>query len=303
MGIYAETSLVQIAQIEEARAAIRRARLHGKTIGFVPTMGALHAGHAHLIEQAAQATDFVVVSIFVNPTQFGPSEDFERYPRTLESDLMVCERSGARLVFRPSVAEMYPFNQGDTRVELPNSSSLLCGAFRPGHFQGVATVVLKLLNIVAPDIAFFGEKDFQQLVIVKQMVADLNVPASIRGVPTVREPDGLALSSRNRYLSTAERAAATVLWRALQAAARVVECGEDDATRVRQILGGTIELESCARLQYADVVDSRSLQSLERLSENCEARAMVAAFVGTTRLIDNIGLPAARPKLEAQACS
>ncbi len=284
-------SLVQT--IAALRSVLDEKRSLKKTIGFVPTMGALHAGHARLIETAAQHTQTVVVSIFVNPTQFGPHEDFDRYPRTLEADLEVCSRAGASLVFAPDATQVYPTGPNATGVEVPHLGDVLCGAHRPGHFKGVATVVLKLLNIVSPDIAFFGEKDFQQLAIIRRMVADLNVPVEIRGVATVREPDGLALSSRNRYLSPADRRVAPVLWQALQAAATAARRGEDEPDAIRQILRATLESHSRVKLQYAEVVDAETLRSPRRFEPQREARALVAAYLGSTRLIDNIALPRA----------
>ncbi len=248
--------------IPEIRSRVRLARAEGKSIGLVPTMGALHEGHGRLIEACRRDSDFVVVSIFVNPTQFGPSEDLSRYPRTLDSDLKLCVSAGAEAVFHPEVEEMYPSGRLETFVEVPGLSDRLEGASRPGHFRGVATVVLKLLNIVGPDLAHFGEKDFQQLRVIQRLVADLDVPVEIRGVPTVREPDGLALSSRNRYLDPAQRVAAGVLWKALEAGREAVERGERSADRIRQILSRTVESERQAELDYAEVADAETLEPL-----------------------------------------
>ncbi len=283
--------LPTVETIAEVRAAVRTARVQKKLIGFVPTMGALHDGHAALIEACRKEAGFVVVSIFVNPTQFGPDEDFDRYPRTPEADLALCAEAGADVVFQPGVERMYPTGPSATFVEVPGLSSALEGAARPGHFRGVATVVLKLLNIVGPDVAHFGEKDYQQLLVIRRLVADLNVPVEIHGVPTVREPDGLALSSRNRYLDADDRRAAAVLWRALQEATTAVAAGEREADRVRQILRTAVESEGRTRLEYAEVADAATLEPLAILEPGRPARALLAARVGPARLIDNAALP------------
>jgi len=266
--------------------AVAIARGESRSVGLVPTMGALHDGHARLIQAARRDCDVVAVSIFVNPTQFGPTEDFARYPRTLDHDLRICSESGASLVFAPSVQTMYPDGPLGACVEVPGLSDVLEGAIRPGHFRGVATVVLKLLNIVGPDVAHFGQKDYQQLLVIRRMVADLDVPVEIRGVPTVREPDGLAMSSRNRYLGPEDRAAAVVLSRALDDAREAVRKGERSADRVRQILRSRIESQGRARLDYAEVADAATLAPLETLGEH-PAVALLAARVGPARLIDN----------------
>ncbi len=278
--------------IPGVRHAVAEARRDGRTIGLVPTMGALHEGHAALIREAAARTDFVVVSIFVNPTQFGPGEDFARYPRNLEGDLAICDAAGAGGVFHPEVEEMYPHGKGHAFVEVEGVTESLEGPIRPGHFRGVATVVLKLFQIVAADVAFFGEKDYQQLVVVRRMVEELNLPIAIEAVPTVREPDGLALSSRNAYLSVEERARAAVLWRALSSARAAVAGGEASGDRIRQILRRTLESEvGLPDIDYAEVVDSESLMPLERVDGSRAARALVAVRLGKTRLIDNTPLP------------
>ncbi|HZW32583.1 MAG TPA: pantoate--beta-alanine ligase [Isosphaeraceae bacterium] len=273
--------------IEVVRRAVAAARRAGGTIGLVPTMGALHDGHLRLIERCRAESDLVVVSIFVNPTQFGPSEDLERYPRTLAEDCARCDAAGAEVIFAPQVATIYPHGTGSTFVEVPGLSDVLEGASRPGHFRGVATVVLKLFAIVGPDRAYFGQKDYQQQVLIRRMVADLHVPVAITTVPTVREPDGLALSSRNRYLNPAQRRAATVLARALERAGQAVVQGERIGNRVRQILRETIESEPLARLDYAEVADAETLAPLDELGPQRPAVALVAAWVGSTRLIDN----------------
>jgi pantoate--beta-alanine ligase len=285
------SGLVLVRSVAEVRALVRSARAEGNSMGLVPTMGALHEGHAHLIEACRRDADFVVVSIFVNPAQFGPSEDLGRYPRTLEADLRLCASAGASVVFHPEVVEMYPSGRLETFVEVPGLSDRLEGEARPGHFRGVATVVLKLLNIVGPDLAHFGEKDFQQLLVIQKLVEDLDVPVEIRGVPTVREPDGLALSSRNRYLDPAQREAATVLSRALQGGIRAVLGGERSADRVRQVLRQTVESERRAELDYAEVADAETLEPLSSLDGPRPARLLIAARVGPARLIDNAGLP------------
>jgi pantoate--beta-alanine ligase len=276
-----------VESIEAVRGAVAAARRAGGTIGLVPTMGALHDGHLRLIERCRAESDLVVVSIFVNPTQFGPSEDLERYPRTLAEDCARCAAAGAEVVFAPQVATIYPHGTESTFVEVPGLSDVLEGASRPGHFRGVATVVLKLFAIVGPDRAYFGQKDYQQQVLIRRMVADLHVPVAITTVPTVREPDGLALSSRNRYLTPAQRRAATVLARALERAGQAVLQGERIGNRVRQILRETIESEPLARLDYAEVADAESLAPLDELGPQRPAVALVAAWVGSTRLIDN----------------
>ncbi len=257
-------------------------------MGLVPTMGALHDGHVKLVEQCRTEAGFVVVSIFVNPTQFGPSEDFSRYPRTLETDVARCQEAGADLIFAPTAATMYPRGLGATFVEVAGLSDVLEGACRPGHFRGVATVVLKLFEIVAPDFAHFGAKDYQQQLVIRTMVDDLNLPLAIRVVDTVREPDGLALSSRNRYLDPAQRAAAVVLSRALMRAQEAVRDGLRDGDRVRQILRETIEYERLANLEYAEVADADTLEPLGTWVPGRRVVALLAVRIGTTRLIDNM---------------
>lgn len=271
--------------IREVRSAVATAKRAGRAVRLVPTMGALHAGHASLIRSAHAAGGYVVVSVFVNPLQFGPAEDFDRYPRTLEADAEVCRDSGADLVFAPAASEMYPRAQL-TFVDLELVTETLCGASRPGHFRGVATVVSKLLNIVQPDAAYFGEKDAQQLAVIRRMVKDLDFPIEVHGVPTVREADGLAVSSRNRYLSVQEREAALILQRALQTARRLLLAGERDARRVREEMRAVINREPLARLDYAEVVDPEAMQPVEELGGS--VLLAVAAFFGNTRLIDNL---------------
>ena len=274
-----------VTTIADVRRAVSGAHAQGQTVGFVPPMGALHEGHAALVRAAREQTGFVVVSIFVNPTQFGPKEDFAKYPRTLEADRELCAKAGADLVFAPPVEEMYPTNSF-TFVDVSELGKHLCGASRPGHFRGVCTVVLKLLNIVRPDAAFFGAKDFQQARIIQQMARDLNAPTEIRVEPTVREPDGLALSSRNRYLSPAERAVAPRIQQALQATRARAAAGEIDAARLESALAAELATIPGARVDYASVVDAETLQPLARLDR--PAVAAVAVFLGSTRLIDNV---------------
>ncbi len=274
--------------VAEVREQVRGARRRGQVVGFVPTMGALHDGHARLVEKARESSGFVVVSIFVNPTQFGPSEDYSRYPRTLDADFARCEAAGADLVFAPEAETLYPRDgRSMTYVEVPGITEILEGASRPGHFRGVATVVLKLFAIVEPDLAFFGAKDYQQQVVIRRAVEDLNLAVEVRTVETVREQDGLAMSSRNRYLDLEERRTAGVLWRALERARSAVSAGETDAKRVRHVLTETIESQQGAVLDYAEVVDAATLGPLEILAPGRRAVALLAVRIGTTRLIDN----------------
>jgi pantoate--beta-alanine ligase len=276
------------ATVAEVRAAVADARRRGLTVGFVPTMGALHEGHASLIRAARASSGFVVVSVFVNPTQFGPNEDFARYPRTLEADRRLSAEAGADLVFAPSAAEMYP-ERSVTFVEVKELDAELDGPARPGHFRGVCTVVLKLFNIVAPDVAHFGAKDFQQARIITQLVRDLNVPVAVRVEPTVREADGLAMSSRNRYLSAAERALAPRIHQALQRAKARALAGEIDAARLESGLAAELAAIPGARVDYARVLDAETLRPVGRLDPATRpAVAAAAVFLGTTRLIDNV---------------
>jgi pantoate--beta-alanine ligase len=272
------------ATVDAVRHAVHAARGRGLSVGLVPTMGALHAGHVSLIRTARAETDFVVVSIFVNPTQFGPNEDLARYPRPLERDLQLCAAEGVGLVFLPEPAAVYPPGFR-TYVEVEGLGEVLCGASRPGHFRGVATVVLKLLNIVQPDVAFFGMKDAQQVRVLEQLVADLNVPVRICRCPTVREPDGLALSSRNQYLDAEQRRHAVVLSQALAEVRRRVEDGERDAGALERHVAGRVAATPGARLDYAAVVDFDTLQRVQRLRGT--ALVALAVFFGSTRLIDN----------------
>jgi pantoate--beta-alanine ligase len=277
--------------IAEVRRAVAQARQQGLSVGLVPTMGALHAGHASLIRAARAETGLVVVSVFVNPAQFGPNEDFTRYPRTWDHDLEVCAREGVDLIFAPEAETVYPPGFR-TYVEVHDMQDVLCGPGRPGHFRGVATVVLKLFNMVQPDVAYFGQKDAQQARIVRQMVRDLDVPVRLRVCPIVREPDGLALSSRNRYLDADQRRHAVVLHRALETGRGLIAAGERDPAVVQQAMTRLIVGTPGAALDYAAVVDYETLRPLERLRG--EVLLALAVKFGTTRLIDNllIQLPA-----------
>ncbi|MDA1313705.1 MAG: pantoate--beta-alanine ligase [Acidobacteria bacterium] len=274
-----------IHTVADLRARLFPIRHERKIIGLVPTMGALHRGHGRLIEQAVSGSGFVIVSIFVNPTQFNQADDYQAYPRDLAADLAFCEQRGVNLAFVPSAAEMYP-NEGLTSVNVSRLTDHLCGPHRPGHFEGVATVVAKLLNIVQPDRTYFGEKDCQQLAIIRRMVEDLNMPGEIIGVPTVREPDGLALSSRNQRLSAEQRQAATVLYRALRKSEDLVRAGETCPGEVMKQGLAVIESEPLARAEYFEVVDPEQLQPLDEIAG--QVLIAGAIWLGTTRLIDNL---------------
>jgi pantoate--beta-alanine ligase len=274
-----------VKRIGDVRREVRKARGMGLRVGLVPTMGALHEGHASLIRAARAECGYVAVSLFVNPAQFGPGEDLARYPRPIQNDLAVCRREGADLVFAPAAAEMYPEGFATT-VRIAGLSEKMCGAFRPGHFDGVCTVVAKLLAIVQPDAAYFGEKDAQQLAIVRRMAADLDLPVEIRGCPLVREPDGLALSSRNAYLGAEERQRALALSAALAEAKFALAAGERDAAKVAAAVRRRLEAAAGVEIQYVAVVDPDTLADLDRIAG--QALVAVAAKVGATRLIDNV---------------
>lgn len=278
-------------QTLETITAFRAARadLTG-SLGLVPTMGYLHEGHLELVRRARAECSHVAVSIFVNPTQFGPNEDLARYPRDLPRDLELLQAAGVELVFAPPVAEMYPADFG-TYVEVQNVTAPLEGAWRPGHFQGVATVVCKLFNIVGADRAYFGQKDAQQTVVIRQMVRDLNLPVEIVVVPTVREADGLAKSSRNVYLDPAQRAAAPVLWRALQHAAQLYEQGENDAELLRRALHQVLAQEPLAQVEYVSAADPHTLMEIEGPIRRGALLSLAVRF-GATHLIDNVTLAA-----------
>ncbi|SMQ86201.1 pantothenate synthetase [Devosia lucknowensis] len=264
----------------------RRGLPETKRVGFVPTMGALHAGHVSLMHQARETADVVIASIFVNPLQFGPNEDLSRYPRPIEADIAKLEAARVDALFLPSVEDMYPPG-ASTLVEESLVSGPLCGALRPGHFTGVTTVVLKLFNLVQPDIAFFGQKDAQQCAVIERMVRDLDVPVEIRRGPIVREPDGLALSSRNVYLSPEDRAAAPLIYKSLLAVRTAYQGGEHDAARLAAIGLGVLAQSGRIRAQYWEVRDLDSLGAIITVGGR-GALLAVAAHLGTTRLIDNL---------------
>ncbi len=275
-------------RIELVRKELDEARGGGHRVALVPTMGALHDGHLSLIRRAAAECDVTLVSVFVNPLQFGPSEDFSRYPRSLEGDVARAAEAGGDLVFAPPVEEMYPEAPPLVRVEVGGGlADRLEGATRPGHFGGVATVVAKLFAIAGSCRAYFGEKDYQQLLVVRRLAADLSFPVDVVACPTIREADGLALSSRNAYLSAAERRAATVLYRALRAAAESVEGGERHAEGLRSRMAAIVVSEPLARLDYAEVAHPATLEPLDAVPPG-GARLLVAAWIGGTRLIDNL---------------
>ncbi|MCS6829983.1 MAG: pantoate--beta-alanine ligase [Armatimonadota bacterium] len=277
---------MQVARtIREVRAWMKLARADGKTVGFVPTMGYFHEGHLNLMRRAKAECDLCVVSLFVNPTQFGPAEDFQRYPRDFARDASMAESAGVDLLFAPEVEEMYPEGY-QTYVDVAGVTRRLEGAARPGHFRGVATVCAKLFNIVQADRVYFGKKDYQQLKVIQRMVRDLNIPVEIVPCETVREPDGLAMSSRNVYLKPVERQAATVLYRALCAGRDAILAGERDGQKVQQIVEQIIATEPLVKTEYVDVADAESLEPLKELKG--EVLISLAARVGVARLIDNL---------------
>jgi len=280
----AETTIAGI------RADLAGPRAGGQKIGFVPTMGFLHDGHLSLVRECRRSADLTVVSIFVNPLQFGPQEDLARYPRDPERDADLLRKEGVDILFLPEDKEMYPDGYG-TSVEVARLQDKLCGRSRPGHFKGVATVVLKLFNIVQPDCAFFGQKDAQQVVVIRRMAADLNLEVEIKALPIVREPDGLAMSSRNVYLSAEERQAALVLFRSLEEARRSFERGERSAAAIRESVLNRLASEPLARLDYAEVVNPNTLDPAERADEG--TLIALAVYFGRTRVIDNIILGSA----------
>ena len=268
------------------RRRITQARRAGATIGLVPTMGALHAGHARLIEEARAECQHVAVSIFVNPLQFDRDDDLRRYPRTLDGDRALCDHLGVDVVFAPAVEEIYP-DPPECTVDVGHLADHLCGPYRPGHFRGMATVVLKLFGIVQPDRAYFGEKDAQQLAIIRRLVADMNLPVAIVGVATVREADGLALSSRNRHLSPAERQSGIALFHALQTANQLIASGERDSERVKRLAGAAVPVgDGALRLEYLEIVDPQNMQPVAHIAG--PVRVAGALWVGATRLIDNL---------------
>jgi pantoate--beta-alanine ligase len=271
--------------IEAARSLVKAARGQDKTIGFVPTMGALHVGHVSLIEAAVEQCDFVVVSIFVNPTQFGPGEDLEKYPRPLDADLKICEKHNVDLVFNPTAEEMYS-QENVTWVTVEKLTEPLCGRSRPDHFRGVATVCAKLFNIIGPDIAFFGQKDAQQAVVIKRMIADLNMPLEIVVCATIREPDGLAVSSRNQYLSAQQRKDAAVIYKSLERCRQMIEAGVRDRKKISAEMRRILTQAPSIEIEYIDIVDAETLQLIEPIAG--KILVAVAVRLGPTRLIDNI---------------
>ena len=273
-----------VESIKDVRATVKEWKAKGLKVGFVPTMGYLHEGHESLIRKASEENDRVVVSIFVNPIQFGPKEDLSTYPRDLDRDSKVCKSAGADIIFHPENEEMY-FKDFSTFVDMNGLTDGLCGKSRPTHFRGVCTVVTKLFNIVAPDRAYFGEKDAQQLAVIKRMVRDLNIDIEIIGCPIVREKDGLAKSSRNTYLSVEERNAATILNKSLTVAKEKIKAGERNSAAIIKLIEETINSEKLAKIDYIEVVDSLSMEKVERIEK--AVLVAIAVFIGKTRLIDN----------------
>jgi len=273
-----------IPDLEKLSIATARVKLFKRRIGFVPTMGALHAGHFSLINQARKENDIVVVSISVNPAQFGPGEDLKKYPRPLKKDIESCRRLGVDFLFLPDKNDMYPEGYS-TFVNVDGLSDRLCGLKRPGHFRGVATVVAKLLNIISPDVLYLGQKDAQQAIIISRMIKDLNFPVKLKVMPTVRDKDGLALSSRNAYLSKNERAAAVILFKALQLAEVLVRNGQRNSARIISRMKQLIEKNKLAKIDYIAIVDSERLKEIKRVKPVC--LIALAVKIGKTRLIDN----------------
>lgn len=273
-----------VSTVCETRAQVKEWKNQGLTVGLVPTMGYLHEGHQSLIKKAVEENDRVVVSVFVNPIQFAPNEDLETYPRDLEADKRLCDSTGADLIFHPTPDEMYP-DGFSTRIQMDNLTKELCGKTRPTHFGGVCTVVGKLFNIVQPDKAYFGQKDAQQLAIIKRMVRDLNFDIEIVGCPIIREPDGLAKSSRNTYLNADERKAALILSKAIKLGEELVADGERNAQTVIKAMTDKINTEPLARIDYVNVVDALSIEPLDVVKG--EVLVAIAVYIGKTRLIDN----------------
>ncbi|NME81681.1 pantoate--beta-alanine ligase [Clostridium sp. SM-530-WT-3G] len=274
-----------VKEINEVRNLVKEWKSQGLSIGYVPTMGALHEGHESLIKRAVEENDKVIVSVFVNPTQFGPNEDYDSYPRNIEKDLEICEGAGAVAVFNPEPSEMY-FDNRSTTVSVSGLTDVLCGAKRPGHFDGVCLVVTKFFNIVKPDRAYFGQKDAQQVAVLKRMVRDLSIDVEIVPCPIIREEDGLAKSSRNTYLSPEERKAALVLSRSLKLAKEALDNGERNADKLKEIMTAEINKEPLAKIDYVEVVDSEDLRSLSGTIEK-DILVPMAVYIGKTRLIDN----------------
>jgi len=278
-----------VNKIKDCKSVLKKLKEKGRRIGFVPTMGCLHEGHLSLVRAAVKECDSVAVSIFVNPTQFGPGEDLDKYPGNFERDCMMAEKEGVGLIFHPDAAEMYPPGYG-TFIEVGQPGTIMCGQFRPGHFRGVATVVMKLLDIISPDRAYFGEKDYQQIVIVKRMVEDLNLDVEIINCPTVREKDGLAMSSRNRYLSRGERKSAPILHRCLSMAVGMVAKGERDLAKIRgKAVSELKRSDFVKRVDYFDFRDPVTLEKKKVIKgTDKKILAATAVWIGGTRLIDNM---------------
>jgi pantoate--beta-alanine ligase len=264
---------------------VREIKREGRKIGFVPTMGSLHEGHASLIKAARRDVDCVIVSIFVNPAQFGPREDFKKYPRNLKRDIALCEKEGVDIIFSPEVTYIYPDGY-TTYVNVEKITDTLCGASRPGHFKGVSTIVAKLFNIVSPDIAYFGQKDAQQAIVIKRMTEDLNMSVKIKIMPTIREKDGLAMSSRNIYLNKEERESAGCIYKALQIAKGLFNSGERDSGKIINRIKRVVNSRDNVKIDYATIVDTKKLESMKKISG--EALIAIAVKIGNTRLIDNI---------------
>ncbi|MHC4423127.1 MAG: pantoate--beta-alanine ligase [Planctomycetota bacterium] len=271
--------------IESIRSFVKVARSQGKRIGLVPTMGALHIGHIALIEAAAKQCDFVIVSIFVNPTQFVPGEDYEKYPRPIDEDLDICRKTGVDVVFVPTKEQMYD-KENLTWVNVEKLTEPLCGRFRPGHFRGVTTICAKLFNIIEPDVAFLGQKDAQQAIVIKRMVADLNMLLEIVICPTVRQPDGLAVSSRNQYLSEKQKKDATYVYKSLQKCREMIDTGITDSRKIITQMRKILQQATSIKIQYASIVDSETLEAIDHIDR--QVLAAVAVRIGSARLIDNI---------------
>ncbi len=274
-----------VKTIDEVRSAVKQWKKEGLSVGLVPTMGFLHEGHKSLIERAVKENDRVVVSDFVNPTQFGPTEDLASYPRDLDRDAKLCEDAGAALLFNPEPEEMY-FDDRTTSVNMEGLTKELCGKSRPIHFSGVCTVVSKLFNIVTPDKAYFGQKDAQQLAVIKRMVRDLNFDIEIVGCPIIREEDGLAKSSRNTYLSEEERKAAVILNQSLKIGKEMMENGETDAKKVKDAIVKNLSTEPLAKIDYVEIVDFNTIEPIQVIKK--PVLTAIAVYIGKTRLIDNV---------------
>ena len=279
--------MIVVKDINEIKKIVSNAKKSGKSVGFVPTMGYLHEGHLSLIREARRNNDFVAVSIFVNPTQFSPNEDLDKYPRDLERDLYLCENEGVDLIFTPTNDIMYPKGY-DTYVMVEKLANHLCGLSRPNHFRGVCTVVTKLFNIVKPDDAYFGQKDYQQFKIIERMTNDLNMDVKVHASPIVRESDGLAMSSRNKYLSKEERNSALILSKSLKEAEKLLKNGEKNAKKIVEKMRDMIENEPYSKIDYIEIVDEDSLETVHEIVDGKKYLIALAVFIGNTRLIDNM---------------